>query len=143
MKLIRIFFQILFLTFLLLTVFNFIFNKFIFYSLGGGSLQIQLSLTYSSLYLFILLRVFKSFDKFNDYYWFKFSDNTNDIKIIYNYFSYLFVVISIVNVFITFLFSQETWVNFKLFSITPLYILTTIICVYSINKNKLKNTVKF
>ena len=76
----------------------------------------------------------RNWDKFNRIYWYKLTNNDEDVKIIYNVFSYVFLFVGILNILIVFTMSEENWVNYKVYSYLLMYPLTSIVCGLSIKK---------
>ena len=134
MRTIRIYLQTLLLTFTLVMLFHFIYNNTISKLVTRDSLQIQLFLTYGYIFLFLVFRFMGNWGKFNKIYWYKLTNNDEDVKIIYNVFSYVFLFVGILNILIVFTMSEENWVNYKVYSYLLMYPLTSIICGFSIKK---------
>jgi len=131
---IRIYLQTLLLTFTLVMLFHFIYDNTISKLVTRDALQIQLFLTYGYIFLFLVFRFMRNWDKFNRIYWYKLTNNDEDVKIIYNVFSYVFLFVGILNILIVFTMSEENWVNYKVYSYLLMYPLTSIVCGLSIKK---------
>jgi hypothetical protein len=131
---IRIYLQTLLLTFTLVMLFHFIYDNTISKLVTRDALQIQLFLTYGYIFLFLVFRFMGNWGKFNKIYWYKLTNNDEDVKIIYNVFSYVFLFVGILNILIVFTMSEENWVNYKVYSYLLMYPLTSIVCGLSIKK---------
>ena len=76
----------------------------------------KLKISFNYIVLFFLLSILRKFDNFNNFYWRGLSENNfkKSISFLYSNFMLLFLVIFFINIIVTYFYSTDTWINFKL-----------------------------